>query len=250
MMRVLITRPHGDAERTARQLALRGHEAIIAPIMRIERTSEPPPAGPFDAMILTSTNSVAALASLRRDAKTLPVFVVGERTGSAVKEAGFHKVYIAGGDAASLAELVARTVSRGAKLLLIAGHDRKPEPEASLTKAGFEIALWTVYRAFPAEHFPETARHALSGRRLDAALHYSRRSASLALDLADKAGLGAELCALTHVCLSADAAASLQAAGARFVVIAARPDENALLVALDEGADKFGSAGSRATQSG
>jgi uroporphyrinogen-III synthase len=249
MMRVLITRPQVDAERTARQLALRGHTAVVAPVMAVETTEEPPPAGPFEGIVMTSANSVPALASLTLDTG-MPVFVVGERTGSAIAEAGFRHIHVADGDARSLAGLVTGTVPRHAKLLLIAGHERKPEPEAALTRAGFNLALWTAYRAVAAESFPENGQHALKERRVDAALHYSRRSSRLTLGLADRAGLGAEFLALTHACLSADTAEPLQNAGARFVTIAARPDENALLIALDEAAEKCGSTGSRASQSG
>jgi uroporphyrinogen-III synthase len=249
MMRILVMRPQADAERTARQLALRGHDAVVAPVMTVKKTGVPPPAGPFEAIVITSANSAPALASLTLDAG-MPVFVVGERTGSAVAEAGFRNVHLADGDAVSLVGLVARTAPHNARLLLIAGHDRKLEPEAALTRAGFDVALWIYYRAVAAEAFPETGRHALNERRVDAALHYSRRSASLALALVHQAGLAAEFLGLAHACLSADTAEPLQSAGTRFVTIAARPDENALLIALDEAAEKYGSTGSRATQSG
>jgi uroporphyrinogen-III synthase len=249
-MRVLVTRPQADAERTARALAARGHEAVLAPVLRIVRTDEQPPSAAFDAIILTSANAVPALASLGASAEGLPVFAVGERTAVAAAEAGCRDVRPASGDAASLTRLVLQTASPGAKLLHVAGLDRKPEPQATLSAVGFDVVVWAAYEAAAADRLPEAGLHAVRERRLDAALHYSRRSAGVVLDLVNDAGLMAEFRALPHVCLSADAAAPLQAAGARRVTIAARPDETSLLTALDGCAEKYGQVGSRATHSG
>ena len=249
-MRVLVTRPQADAERTGRELAARGHEAVIAPVLRIESTGASPPSGSFDAVILTSANAVPALVSLGAGAAALPAFAVGERTAAAAAAAGFADVRAAEGDAASLAGLVARTAPSRAKLLLVAGRDRKPEPHAALSAAGFAVATWVAYGAVAVERLPGAGESALRERRLDAALHYSRRSAGVLLDLVDGAGLAAEFRALAHVCLSADAAAPLQAAGAQHVVIAGRPDETALLTAFEEWASGYGRTGSRAMPSG
>jgi uroporphyrinogen-III synthase len=239
-MRVLVTRPGRDAERTARALAARGHEAVLAPVLRIVRTNMPPPAGAFDAVILTSVNAVPALTSLADAAKTLPIFAVGERTASAVAAPGRLDVRTAGGDAASLAEMIGRTMRRNTKLLLIAGRDRKPEPEAALSAAGFVVATWIAYEASAAERLPDAALNALREGQLAAALHYSHRSAGIVLDLVEDAGVAAEFRALAHICLSADVADALQHAGAPHVAIAARPDENALLTAVDHWARKHG----------
>jgi uroporphyrinogen-III synthase len=248
-MRVLVTRPQADAERTARALAARGHEAVIAPVLRITSTGNAAP-GPFEAAILTSANAVPALASLGERAKALPVFVVGERTASAVAEAGCRHVRMAAGDAASLAELVATAAAPGSKLLFVAGRDRKPEPEGALVAAGFDLVTWVAYEAVAAERLPGAAHLALQNSLLDAVLHYSRRSASVLLGLTAAAELTAEFFAIAHVCLSADTATPLRAAGVPLVMIAARPHEDALVATLEECTGKFGQTGSRVPQSG
>jgi uroporphyrinogen-III synthase len=237
-MRVLVARPEADAERTARRLAERGHEAIIAPVLRIERTDEPPPSKGFAAVVLTSANAVPALATIATGAEHWPIFAVGERTGSAAAEAGFESVHVAGGDATSLAHLIARTLPPRAKLLHIVGRDHKSEPERSLAKAGFPVSTWVAYEAVAAERLPPVLCAALRGGGLDAALHYSRRSAAVLLDLATAAGLETPLLTLTHVCLSADAAAPLRSAGAQRLHIAECPDEGVLLTTLDRYAGK------------
>jgi uroporphyrinogen-III synthase len=247
-MRVLVTRAHTDAERTARELAARGHEAVLAPVLRIARTDALPPPGPFDAILLTSANAVPALASLDPATAVAPVFTVGERTGSAAAAAGFHDVRSANGDASSLADLITRAMRPQGRLLHIAGVNRKPELESLLPGAGFALVTWVAYEALAADRLPEAGAQALRDGRLDAALHYSRRSTSVVLELIDRAALADEFKALAHVCLSPDTAAPLHANGAGLVRVAAFPDENALLTALDECAETDDQTGSRATR--
>jgi uroporphyrinogen-III synthase len=236
-MRVLVTRPQADAERTAERILARGHEAVVAPVLRVEWTSEPPPAGPFDAIILTSANAVPALASIRERAQLAQIFAVGERTACAAHAAGFTNIITAQGDARALANLVARTSRPGARLLHVAGRDRKAEPEASLALAGFHVSRWIAYEAAAAARLAAIAQHSVQEGRLDAALHYSRRTAEILLALVRDADLMTQFLAFPHVCLSGDIAVPLRTAGAE-VLISARPDELALLSLLDEIAQK------------
>ena len=56
-MRILVTRPREQGEATAARLAALGHEALVAPLLTIVPTSGFPPAGPCDALIVTSANA-------------------------------------------------------------------------------------------------------------------------------------------------------------------------------------------------
>jgi uroporphyrinogen-III synthase len=227
-MRLLVTRPQPEAERTATRLRGLGHIVIVAPVLAVRPSGEPAPPGPFDALLVTSANAVPAVA---RAGLAGPVFAVGPRTAAALRDAGFAEVRAAA-DALALAGLVRTELAAGARLLHVAGRDRKAEPERSLAAAGFTVTTWVAYAALPASALPDEAVRALARGDVDAVLHYSRRSAATLLDLAVAAGLDGSLTALAHVCISDDAAAPLRAAGARRVVAAAQPDEDGLLAAL------------------
>jgi uroporphyrinogen-III synthase len=237
-MRVLVTRPEADSRRTAARLAARGHEAVVAPVTVIVPTRQEPPRGAFDALLLTSANAVPALSSLAVGGR--PVLAVGARTAAAARGAGLAGVREAGGDAGALAALVRSTLPPGARLLHAAATDRKAEPAASLRAAGFELLVWETYRARAVEEPPVALIDALRARQIDAALHFSRRSAGILVGLVGRAGLVAPLRAVSHLCLSADVAASLgEIAGA--VVVAEASREDALLDALDRLAGRDGS---------
>jgi uroporphyrinogen-III synthase len=231
-MRVLVVRPEADARRTAARLSAHGHEALVAPVLRIEATGEPAPEGPFGAVAVTSANAVSALASIRDRIAGAALFAVGGRTADAMAEAGLSGVEAAEGDGAALADLVAATIPAGGRVLHVAGRDRKPEPGASLEARGFPVVVWTAYAAVQAAELPQEACRALQAGRLDAALQYSRRTAATLMALAADAGCFVPLLSLRHACLSEDAAAPLRSAGCRRLIVAARPDEDSLLEAL------------------
>jgi uroporphyrinogen-III synthase len=227
-MRVLVTRPREQAEATARRLEGLGHEALVAPLLTVTATGEPPPPGPFQALVVTSANAVPALAGLT---KALPVFAVGGRTAALVREAGFAAV-TAAADAARLAASTACSARPGARLLHVAGRDHKPEPRASLEAAGFPVETWIAYEAVAARELPEATAAALSAGTLDAALHYSARTAGTALALAKAAGVETAFLDLAHACLSEDVAAPLREQGRLRLIVADEPDEASLFAAL------------------
>jgi uroporphyrinogen-III synthase len=230
-MRVLVTRSPEDAERTARRLAARGHETLLAPVTRIAPTREAMPDGPFDAFVITSAHAARGLSAVA--AKQAPVFAVGLHSANAVREAGFLSVVVAGGDARALSASILGALDPGATLLHVTGRHRKDEPAASLLAAGFQVRQWRAYEAQAVESLPALAIDALRTGRIGAALHYSRRSADLFLRLTSKAGLTSELKALSHLCLSADVATPFASLGIT-TLSAAQPDEDALLALLDD----------------
>jgi uroporphyrinogen-III synthase len=76
-------------------------------------------------------------------------------------------------------------------------------------------------------------RNALKAGSVDAVLHYSARSAAAFLAAASRAGLGDAVARIRHVCLSAEVAAPLRAAGIGAADVAGEPNEKALLACLD-----------------
>lgn len=245
-MLVLLTRPRGQAEATARRLAAIGHEALVAPLTTIAISDAPPPEGPFDAVLLTSANALPALSRVRDRFVGAPILAVGTRTAEAARSAGFDGVADAGGDARALVDLVTALLPGGGRLLHATGRDRKAEPARSLAARGYEVSTWECYEARAVLKLPPEAAEALGAGRVDAVLHYSRRSAASFRDLCGQAGLAERAAAPLHFCLSADVAEGLGGAGFRRR-IAAWPDEAALLRLLSDAAAE---AGSRLPQSG
>lgn len=231
MARALVTRPLDEAPATAAALADRGHEAIIAPVTRIEATGADIPGSAFAGIIATSARAFACLAQRAElHLRNVPVHCVGARTAAAARARGFV-VESPGADARSLLDAWRRLPEAG-PILYLAGRDRKPFIEDELARRGVHIVVAEIYAAVAAGSLPDSARAALADGRCDAALAYSRRSAEILLRLAREAGLVERLLAIPHICMSADVAAPLRAAGAQ-AIVAAAPVQQAMLDAFD-----------------
>jgi len=232
-MRLLVTRPRAEAEHTAVELKLRGHQALIAPVLTIEPAAgvefDPPS---FDAIVMTSGNAARALTAHPAFGRSLalPVLAVGRQTAQAAREAGFSDVVSADGDAADLLALVrGRWRTTGGRLLYLAGNDRSRDLAAELATNEIRVETVVVYRANAAARMPDNAEQAIRDGIVDGVLHYSRRSTTIFLDCADAGRLSTLVLPLVHYCLSPRAAEPLSARGFRGIRIAPHPDEAALL---------------------
>jgi len=234
-VRVLLTRPEPDAQRTAAALRARGHEVIIAPLLHIEILPDADlGAGPWAAILVTSANAVRAIAADRRRAglQTVPVFAVGQRSAQAMREAGFADVASADGNVSDLANLVAARMKPGMPLLYLAGEERSGDLAGVLRAWNFTVQTVLVYRAVAAATLPPHASDALTAG-IDAVLHFSRRSAEAYVNVARDAGGEDALTKPLHLCLSGRIAEPLTGAGATKIRIAGRPEEAALLELLE-----------------
>jgi uroporphyrinogen-III synthase len=234
-VRLLVTRPQPDAERTAAALRAAGHEVECAALLRIE----PVPAaelgpGPWSALVLTSANALRALEQHSRRAQllALPVFAVGRRTAAAARAAGFADVTAAGGNVQELVRHLRATPGGRDPMLYLAGEDRSGDLAADLAAEGVMVSTVVVYRAVKLERFPPALTAALAAGAFDGVLHFSRRSAQAYLDCAAAAMLDQAL-AITHFCVSPQVAEPLLAAGAKPVRIAERPEEAALIELIE-----------------
>ncbi|MGB7776630.1 MAG: uroporphyrinogen-III synthase, partial [Pseudolabrys sp.] len=77
-MRVVVTRAQADADRTATVLRARGHDVLVAPLMRVEPI-ETSLDGQWSAIVVTSANAPNAIARspARNTMVKLPLFAVG-----------------------------------------------------------------------------------------------------------------------------------------------------------------------------
>jgi uroporphyrinogen-III synthase len=230
-MRLLVTRPEPDNERTAAALRAQGHEVVLAPLLRIEAVGDADlGTGPFAAILLTSANGARAIAAhpRRGELMALPVLAVGRHSAAAARAAGFAEVIAADGDGGDLGRLAAsRLAGSRLPLLHLTGEDRARDLAAELAALGLAVRTVVVYRAAKVAEFPAAARDALTQGRIDGVLHFSRRSVESYI--ACGRALPDQALAPVHYCLSARAAEPLRLAGAGRIRVASAPDEASLL---------------------
>lgn len=228
-MRLLITRAASEGARTAAALQQRGHTTLLAPLLRIETLAPDFGPGPWDGVIMTSANAARAVGDHPRHGELLPLklFAVGRTTAQAAQTCGFRDVVSADGDVSDLVALLMRSPFRTGRFLYLAGVDRSVDLSAALRPAGTHVDTIVIYRAIADTHLPDEVESEFAARRIDGVLHFSPRTAAAFVTAA--AAVGPTALAVPQFCLSAAVAKPLQAAGARDLRVAARPDEAALV---------------------
>jgi uroporphyrinogen-III synthase len=209
-----------------------GHDPLVAPLLTIVPVEAVMPGGRFEAVVATSANAFSA--PVRAQAKQwtgAPLLAVGERTAAAARASGFDDICCAP-DAHSLVQLAEERLGKGARVLYLAGLDRKLTIEAALRKTGHEVVVLETYKAKVVAALPDPIADGLRGGEIDAVLHYSKRSALAFCRLAEQAGVASAAARLLHCCISGDAALPLAAIAAEHIAVAEEPSEPALLATL------------------
>lgn len=232
-MRVALTRSSEDAAATAKRLTALGFTPLLAPALAIRPTGAEPPEGAFAALIATSAAAFTVLPPERyAKLRSLPLYVVGERTAEVAARIGLSVPRAIAPGAATLAALVCDRLPLKSSVLYLAGRDRTGDIEQTLAAAGHRVALCEIYEALARDAWSADEAQAFADS--DAALYYSRRSAEIAVSLARQAALNEKLNAILHICISESAAEPLRAAAVQNIVVAAQATEAGLIEALKE----------------
>jgi uroporphyrinogen-III synthase len=235
-MLVLLTRAADEGMRSATKLEASGHSAVLSPVLEMVPTGAEWPTGVIDAVLATSAQAFELFSDtadwpLPESRRLMPLYLVGERTREAALERGFEGPALIAPDAKELATAIVASLPPASRLVYLAGRDRKPDLERTLADAGQTVEVVEVYSAQAAEGLSESAITALEAGEIGAVLHYSRRSAEIFLDLARRAGL--DIRNNTHVAISQDAAIPLWDARCTEVHVAEKPNEQAMIGAVN-----------------
>jgi uroporphyrinogen-III synthase len=229
-MFVLLTRPLDEAASTAEKLEEMGHTAVLSPVIEIVPAGASWPHGLFDAVIATSARAFqcAYLAPdwpLPEARRLYPLFVVGEKTAEAARARGFEGPARVALDSKALCAVIRENLKPPARVLYLAGRDRKSEIEACCVDAQLALEVVETYTAQPAARLSPEAIELGAEGAISAMLHFSRRSAEVFLELAAEAKFNPTL--LIHIAISEDAAVPLSALPK--IVVAKEPTEEAML---------------------
>ena len=118
-------------------------------------------------------------------------------------------------------------------LLYLAGADLARDLAGELGAHGVKVVTQTIYRMVPVPDLPAPVCDAFAANRIEAVLHYSRRSARAFVDATRSAGIEISALAVPQCCLSEAVASAVRDAGATQVMVARTPDESALFDVLD-----------------
>ncbi len=242
---ILITRPREGALETAAQVEALGFDVLFAPALEIEDMDVflPDPAT-CQGLIFSSAHGVRSFMRRKPQAGffSIPVFVVGDHTADATRQAGFTDIRNASGTMKDLVALIRRSMIPPVRLLHLRGRDVRDDPVVLLDRdAGWFIDGITLYKADPVETLPSDAVAALKAGEVAAILFYSVRSVQAFVSAAVKEGLQADFTRTRAFCLSDSVVDSLRCFNWAGVRVASQPDNAgmmALIKMLDNHADR------------
>ena len=175
-LRVLVTRPGGQAEALSRALREAGAEAVEFPCIEVRSLSPDEEAlraldQPYDWILFVSANGVTAAADYLRaagwDWRALPagkIGVVGPGTAAAMRSAGLRVEFTPSRyTVSSLAAELPGTLE-GGRILLPGRREVNPALREGLERRGAQLTAWPVYEIVtpePRVPLEETARPAL-----------------------------------------------------------------------------------------
>lgn len=225
----LLTRPAPASARFAASLRDSfGPDAriVTSPLMQPVFLNPDLPAGPFDALILTSETGAEAARRLSADGRALPgrAFCVGDRTARAAAAWGLETLS-AKGEAAALVTLIA-TTAQGGRYLHLRGGDTTGDILQQLDRKSVSADEAIVYHQRP-QALTDEATALLAGPDPIVVPLFSPRSADL---LARSAPFRAPLWVVALSPAVADRAQALHPAR---LAVATHPDARALLQATE-----------------
>lgn len=223
-MRFLLTRPRENCAEFAHALILRGHDALIVPLMRVELTdvSDFDPAV-YAGVLVTSANGVRALAQRTAD-RHMPVLAVGPQTAAQARQVGFADVVSADGNAATLAAAIPGRFAMPGPLLHACGTEAR-----QISVPGYRIDRIALYRTVSAGTLPECAAKALREKTLNGVFVFSPGGARTLARGIRQAGLDDFCTAIDAYCISEAAAKVLTPLPFAHFYIAREPNRDAML---------------------
>jgi uroporphyrinogen-III synthase len=95
-VKVLVTRPREQADPLLEELAARGFDAVVEPLIRVEPVSDDPiDVRGYDCVIVTSTNGARELAR-RMTERPRTIAAIGPATAAALRDSGLEADVVAG----------------------------------------------------------------------------------------------------------------------------------------------------------
>lgn len=237
-MHLIVTRPEEDATKLIAKLESMGHSGSAAPMICISNLPGVIlPQRPWQAILVTSANSVRALSTLEggNELTSVPVLAVGPASTDAARAAGFSSVRTAAGDLKALTALAVQHLDPAmGPLFYPSGTVISGDLKAHLEGEGFTCVRTPLYEAVPATELPAAIVSEIKKQSADGVVLYSPRTARTWAKCLATAGLLEAASSLTHCCLSTAVADALHAecrGGPRIenLAIAPEPNEDSLL---------------------
>lgn len=201
------TRPTDDSATFADELAPLGIKSIIGPVLHIvQNPIAAIVADAPDALLITSRHATHALAALPTPWRSLPTYCVGNATAQAASSQGHTRIITGISDVKALLPRLAADLPKGSRVHYFAGDETRMDVKKLLAARGIEVTMQVVYHALAEASLTSGVHAALSVGHITGVALFSPRSARIASDLMEQAGLATSARDITAYCFSLNVA--------------------------------------------
>lgn len=181
-MKIVVTGSDHLVARLTDEVRIRGGAPLVMPTIRIDAPLDPRPLhqavdslrhGRFDRVVLTSQNSVEALADAWTEPNAGPIWIaaVGEATAQALRAFG-HEPHLVAEDsrAEGLLAAMATVLVPGDRILLPLSDRARPVLTEGLAELGAEVNVVTAYETHIIGHIDRDLEHHMALGEIGAVL--------------------------------------------------------------------------------
>jgi uroporphyrinogen-III synthase len=242
-MRVVVTRPEKSGLKTAELLRARGHDPILLPLTAPVHQTEAATAALAREpayLAVTSAEAIRALVNAGADLSASlqkPIFVVGQASALAARDAGFQTIITGESDGAALAHLIAEKtrndVSLRGTICYLAGSPRDAGFEQTLNALNVPFETAEIYQMRQIAWQPSQLQERLTDQPIDAVLFYSSEAVRIFFALLKDEGLLAPLRQSRMICISAKVLSHIPEAFPDAAYASAEPNESQMFDLLE-----------------
>lgn len=214
MNKVWITRTRPAADESAKAWRAAGFEPMVTPLLSVQSVPHDRPSDE-EFLIFTSKNGVDHVKGDGQRA-----ICVGDATADHARKAGFADVVSVDGTSADVTHWVRANLQWGQIICHVSGKHIRGSIVEDLREAGYSARRRIVYRSAPQLFWPE--------KPASFAAFYSPLAARVFAELAESQSLSG----LSAICISQATADELKGAKLKSVIIANRPREDELIMAV------------------
>ena len=183
-MHILFTRPFDDCHELMLRFKSFGHMVSHIPVISIQKIIyENLDFSLFKGIIFTSTNAIKFLDAQKID-KKIKCFCVGNATEKVAKIKGFQNIYVAGGNAENLKEIIFQNFEASdGNLIYVTGQTISSDLDKKLISEGYNLKRIINYKAIVQEKFNNDEIEKLKVQTPDIVYVYSQNSAQSFLNM-------------------------------------------------------------------
>jgi uroporphyrinogen-III synthase len=192
-----------------------------------------PPLQEVDGLLVTSARALEALGNNITNVKSLPLYIVGERSAERARDLGCDHVAAIAPDVRGLIPCLPPAPQH---FLYLRGDHVAHDLPGLLAPMGHRLTEIQTYRSIDVWEMPAPVRTSFEQGHVRAVLFFSARSAAQWIKIVDKAGLAASLSRISALCLSDAVLGSVVSKSWADVQVAAAPHHThmlALVAALE-----------------